>query len=509
MNIRIKKQLLKIYTVINYLGSVLYVIGFFFIIPLVSSVVWGRGYGSDPFIGFTVAIVVSFVVGFIFKRFETKADLKTSGAVLVCSLGWIVTSAVGAIPLVFGIGASYLDAYFEIMSGFTTTGITMFTGLDNFPISIILWRSITQWVGGLGILTFFLFVTSQVSGISRLFSAESHKIHVKRPVPGIANTIKILWGIYILLTSVIFFSLVLAGSSLFSSLNHALTTLSTGGFSPFDASIAHYQNIGHSHFRLIEYIIIFGMFLGGTNFLIHFRMLRGEFKGLIKTTEFRRWVMFIALFTVIIFLERVFNLSDIVQTSAGEGLWAKLESNFRASLFQVVSVITTTGFATKDIASSFFGSVSRQLFIVMMIMGGCVGSTAGGIKILRVSILLKMIKREIKKLVQPNSALDGLVVDHNKIDSDEIYRVSSLFFIWVVLLIFGGIVTAFFSNVGDFAAFSGMSSALGNIGPSYISIETMSQFNPIIKIVYILGMMAGRLEIIPVLLLFSPRGWEY
>lgn len=509
MNVRIRKQLGKISTVLNYLGSVLFVIGFFFIIPLITTLVWGEGYGSNPFIGFSIAIITAFVTGFMLKQFEKKADLKTSGAILVCSLGWIVTSAVGAIPLVFGIGASYLDAYFETMSGFTTTGITMFTGLDNFPVSILLWRSITQWIGGLGILTFFLFVTSQISGINRLFSAESHKINVKRPVPGIANTIKILWGIYILLTGVVITALLLAGTSFFSSLNHALTTLSTGGFSPFDASIAHYQSIGHPHFRLIEYIIIFGMFLGGTNFIVHFRILRGEFTGLIKTTEFRSWLMFIGLFVLIILLERIFGPSDILKTSTSSEFWSKLEENFRTTLFQVVSIITTTGYATQSIASSFFGSVAKQLFIVMMIIGGCVGSTAGGVKVLRISILLKMIKREIKKLVLPNRALDDVVVDHNKIDPDEIYRVSSLFFVWIVLLIFGGLVTAFFSQVDGFAAFSGMSSALGNIGPSYISVETMSQFNPIIKIVYILGMMAGRLEIIPVLLLFSPRGWEY
>lgn len=497
--------------VFSFLGSLLIVLGFISLIPLVIVLIYGEiNSGSNTMFAFTFSALVSLVIGWLLKRIFKSGVLNPVQAIFICSLGWIIVSAVGAIPFVISINASYLDAYFETMSGFTTTGITMFTGLDSMPRSIIFWRALIQWVGGLGILTFFLAVVSQAGGTHKLFGAESHKIDSTRPVPGMVNTVKILWGIYILFTVVIILALILAGSSVFDSVCHSFTALSTGGYSPYDASIAHYGQTGHINFIWIEYILIFGMFLGGTNFLIHYRALTGNIKAFFDNTEMRYWFGFIGLFSIIILLERFVKLvPDTSLQIFSPQFWQTLESNFRHTLFQVISVITTTGFGTVDIGSRFFGHVAQQLFLIMMMIGGCVGSTGGGIKVLRISILVKVIKREIHRLFSPKHAINYIVLDKKVVDKDEIYRVSGLFFSWIFLLVIGGMITAFFSNLNGYSSFSGMFSALGNIGPCYIPVAEMGQLHPVIKLTYIFGMLAGRLEILPVILLFSRKAWKY
>ncbi|MEA2096869.1 MAG: TrkH family potassium uptake protein [Candidatus Cloacimonadota bacterium] len=506
-----KNPLKTLNTVFNFLGSLLIVLGFILLIPLIIVIIYGEiNSGSNTMFAFTLSAFISLLLGLVFKKLFKGGNPNPVQAIFICSLGWVFVSAVGAIPFVISINASYLDAYFETMSGFTTTGITMFTGLDEMPRSIIFWRAIIQWVGGLGILTFFLAVVSQGGNAHKLFGAESHKINAARPVPGLANTVKILWGIYTFFTLVIIMGLIIVGSSVFDSICHSFTALSTGGYSPYDESIAHYQQIGHANFIWIEYILIFGMFLGGTNFLVHYRVLSGNVKAFFKTTEMKYWFGFIGIFSLIILLERFVKLipEGSLQLSNSQ-FWKLLESEFRNTLFQVVSIITTTGFGTVDIGSRFFGHVAKQLFLIMMVIGGCVGSTGGGIKILRISLLTKVIRREINKLFSPKKAINYILLDKKIVDKDEIYRVSSLFFAWIFLLIIGGMVTAFFSNLDGYSSFSGMFSALGNIGPCYISVAEMGQLHPLIKITYIFGMLAGRLEILPVLLLFSRRAWKY
>jgi trk system potassium uptake protein TrkH len=186
----------------------------------------------------------------------------------------------------------------------------------------------------------------------------------------------------------------------------------------------------------------------------------------------------------------------------------ELELAFRHSFFQVISILTTSGFATMNISSEFFGVAAKQLFLVMMVIGGCVGSTAGGFKVLRVAILNRLMFREIFKLRTSSKASTGLIIDRKILPEDEAHRISALFFTWMALLLFGGVVTALFSNHGPWASFSGMFSAMGNIGPCYISAPDMIAVHPVVKITYIFGMLAGRLEILPVLLLFSRKAWR-
>jgi trk system potassium uptake protein TrkH len=252
------------------------------------------------------------------------------------------------------------------------------------------------------------------------------------------------------------------------------------------------------------------MLLGGMNFLIHYRVLTKDIKALWDNIEIRYWWGFIFGFTALIMFNHLHKsgiLSLLFSQPANiePGIY---EQTFRTTIFQVVSILTTTGFGTKDIGSEFFPALSRQLFLAMMVIGGCVGSTGGGIKVLRIAILNKLVKREIWKIRVSGRASRGLVIDKKIVPAEESHRVAALFFAWMALLLLGGIITAFFSKLGGWESFSGMFSALGNIGPCYITNQEMILIHPVVKLTYIFGMLAGRLEILPVLLLFSRKAWK-
>ena len=279
-----------VHTVLHYTGMILLVLGVLLILPLLFVLFAGeiRG-GTRTLFAFLAPAALSFLAGILMKRSFRCGVPYTLRAMLICTLGWILCSAIGALPFVIGIGTSYIDAYFETMSGFTTTGITMLQGLDEMPKSVLFWRSLTQWVGGLGILTFFLVVVTASGSAEGLFSAESHKIFSRRPAPGLFRTLRILWAIYTLLTALTVAALVLEGLSLYDAISHAFTALSTGGYSPYDASIDYYRQAGYAHYIAIEYTLTAAMVLGGTNFFIHYRLLTGDARCLWDNLEVRLW----------------------------------------------------------------------------------------------------------------------------------------------------------------------------------------------------------------------------
>lgn len=498
---------------LDYLGVLLGIFGLLLLVPLLVQMAFpSRGAGQAPSHAFWIPAAVALVLGVVLKRNLEFPPLDNRRAMMLCALGWIVVSAVGALPFVLageamteavGRPVGYLDAYFETVSGFTTTGITMFSGLDEVPTSIIFWRGFTQWLGGLGILTFFLAVIfTGGSSAHRLYSAESHKIFAKRPEPGLLKTLRILWTIYGGFTVLIAGALWLEGVSPFDAICHAMTCISTGGYSPYDASIAHYAAAGHPRAVLIEYTVTFGMLLGGINFLVHYRVIRGGIKALWEGLEMRLWWAIVFGATAVVMVDHFRQFWP-----AAEG-WATLHDVFRTSLFQVVALVTTTGFGTEDIATDYFPAAAKQMFLVLMVVGGCVGSTGGGFKVLRIGVLVKMVGRQLKRLLYGPAAVHPVVVDGDPMPAEELRRIAALFFAWTGLLVFGGLVTALFSNHGTLASASGMFSALGNIGPCYISVADLARLNPIVKIVYIFGMLAGRLEIVPLLILFSRRTWR-
>ncbi|MHC4186691.1 MAG: TrkH family potassium uptake protein [Planctomycetota bacterium] len=510
-----RNRYVRFNSVLYFTGNLLVVFGLILLFPVIFVLSYWSKYGDgvSTLKAFLITSALSFVIGLFFRVVFKRGRLDTSGAMLTCAVAWLTISALGAIPFVIGIGSSYLDGYFEAMSGFTTTGITVFSDLDLMPRSILFWRSLTQWLGGLGILSFFLVVVfggGGAGGLHHVFSAESHKIASARPAPSLFRTVKILWGVYGLFTVLSMIALTLEGMTFYDSLCHSLTALSTGGFSPHDSSIAFYRLNGHPNYRLIEYTVTFMMLLGGVNFLVHYRVLVGKFRALWDNTEMRYWWGMILTFVVLIILDHLRKTGVLGQLFRGDlALSAgEFEKIFRNTIFQVIAILTTTGFGTEDIGSDFFGACSRQLFLVMMVIGGCVGSTGGGFKVLRVAILNKLMLRELFKMRVPSRASTPLVIDQAIVPDDESHRIAGLFFVWIGLLVVGGCITALFSHLGALESVSGMFSALGNIGPCYISVPDMIEIHWVVKITYIVGMLAGRLEIIPVLLLFSWKAWR-
>lgn len=487
----------RLTVILKLMTPLFYVFAGILLIPMLSGIFF-----EESMLTFIIPAIISLSIGIILsltlKKLEIKVDLVT--AMMLTALAWIALSIIGGLPYMIGLKKGFVDATFESVSAFTTTGITVFTGLDDMSKSILLWRSLSQWLGGLGILTFFLLLASNSeSEIWQLFSAEGHKISSSRPVPNVFSTIRIFWLIYGLFTAIEIILLRLLGLTVFDAINHSLTSLSTGGFSTHDASVAYFKIAGYEHYKLIEYVITIFMALGGINFLVHFRALTKHPKAYIKDVETRGYFSIIFGFTAITML----------------GVWMlrglpfdAIEMTFRKTVFQMVSLITTTGFGTEDIGSDFFPAVSKQLFVILMIIGGSVGSTAGGIKVLRTIILGKSVKREITKIRLPRNAVLPITVAKNIIDDEEVTRISALIFAWLMLIVVGSWITVMFSDLGAFEGFSGMASAVGNIGPFYFSVDKMISLSPVIKITYIIGMLAGRLELIPLMILFSRKSWK-
>ena len=483
---------------VDYLGALLWTSGLILFVPLVVLGLYAHaGYREVSPLSFVVPALFALALGFGLKRRGGFRPLDSRGAMLLCVFGWVIVSAIGALPLYMGLRISYLDAFFEAVSGFTTTGITMLSGLDRMPRSILFWRALMQWLGGLGILAFFLAVVHNVGSAHHLFSAESHKIFAERPAPSLFRTLKILWTIYAVLTLGVAALLAVEGASVFDAVAHAMTALSTGGYSPHDASIGYYRLNGYPHAVWIEYTILLAMVLGGMNFFIHYRIATGGIQALWDNAETRLFWVFLAGGTALVMLDHC------SRPGPPDGA-----DTFRDSAFQVVSVMTTTGFATRDIGGDYFPALARQVFLVLMVIGGCVGSTGGGFKVLRIGVLFGMVRRQVQRVIQGRTSVNLVTVDGEPVGLEEMRRIAALFFAWIMLLAIGGAVTAFFSDHGPVESASGMFSALGNVGPCYISAADLTALHPAVKITYIAGMLAGRLEILPVLLLFSRRTWR-
>lgn len=490
----------KLKGIIKIQSSLFIILGFILLVPLLISFLYQEP--QKMYFAFIWPSLISFLIGIIsfYTTRNTEVKITLTLSMMICAVAWISISLVGSLPFMYGIDKGFMNSFFEAVSGLTTTGITVFEGLDVMPLSIIFWRALIQWIGGLGILTFFLFITFSSEGdIWQLFSAEGHKINSSRPVPNVFETVKILWLIYFAFTVLESMILNLLGLSVFDAITHSMTSLSTGGFSRYDASIAYFELAGYKNFKAIEYVITFFMLLGGMNFLIHYKIIFDTPKYITEDVETKNYLKIILGFSILMMISMLAMQIDIFKN---------FEEVFRKTIFQVVSVITTTGFGTQDIGSEFFPALAKQLFLILMVIGGSVGSTSGGIKVMRITILTRLFKREVKRIYLPNKAVIPVVISNTKISDDEIYRVSGLFLGWLLIVIVGSGITALFSDLDAFQSISGMASAMGNIGPFYFPVSKMIVLSPVIKLTYIFGMLAGRLEILPILVLFSIKAWK-
>ncbi len=485
-------------SVLNYLGSLLFVFGFLMMLPALVNIFF-----PDPHI--SARIISAFVVPglllsvcglFLTKHLPTSVpDIQES--MIITALAWVVISIASSIPLFLLLNHSFIDAFFEATSGITASGLTIFTGLEEMPPAILFWRSFMQWIGGIGILTFFLAVSFRGgSAAATLFSAESHKIQSSRPVPGIFNTVKIIWTIYVCMTISAFILLYLEGMTFFDALNHTLTLVSTGGFSTHDASIAYFSQFRNGW--MMEYTMIFFMLMGGTNFLIHYKVSTGNWRVLYQDFEMR-------LFWFIILGAVLFIGADIYIAHGHKLLasWTTFHLHFRTTLFQTISIITSTGYATRNLNDPYYPALAKQVFLLLMFVGGCIGSTAGGFKVLRLGVLWQTLTSELKQLSLPPKAVVPLVIQRRIISPREIKRVCALLFAWISLIWIGTSVTLACTDLNGIQAISGMLSAVSNMGPFFFSTHELAAFPAAVKGCYIFGMLAGRLEVLPLFVLFA------
>jgi len=481
----------KLSTVLHYLGVVLIAFAFLQALPLVVSAIY-RETVQFPFRIYVIPATISAGLGALLTSLFRPRPLTGGAGMAVAALGWFGLSLIGAVPYWLALKITYLDAFFESANGFTTTGMTVFSGLDGLPHSILFWRALTQWIGGLGIFTLFLLILRGSGTTNVLYLAESHKATTRRFSPGLFSSLRILWGIYAGLTVGCGLALWAEGMGPFDAVAHALTTVSTGGFSTHDASIAYFA--GFPHYGAIEGTIVLFMFLGGTSFLVHWSLLRRRWEEIRRNSELYLWIAGIVAATLVV-------------AFLGEP-GGPIGSRLQIALFQVVSIATTTGFRTVSINNPVFTPLARQVFLLLMLIGGCVGSTSGGMKVRRIGIAWGLVRHFLRRASRPAHAVVTFTYDGEVVPPEEINRTVVIVLSWLGLVGIGSLITGAFTDLPALSVFSGMVSAVSNVGPAFISPHDFMSISPVIKVFYILGMVAGRLEILPLLLIFSRRVWR-
>jgi trk system potassium uptake protein TrkH len=419
----------------------------------------------------------------------------------IVTLGWIGYAMFGSLPYLFaGVNGvnNPVDAVFEAMSGFSTTGATTIFGLDDTPRSILFWRSMTQWLGGMGIIVLSLAILPFLGvGGMQLFEAEAPGPTKDRLSPRIQDTAKLLWGVYVLLTVIEAVLLYLGGMNAFESLCHSLTTMATGGFSTRDASIAAYNTYTHV-------VISVFMLLAGVNFALHYHALRREVGRYRDSEELRFYLMLIAGASLVVTVALWFDRS--VEGS----LLVKL----RDGVFQTISLMTTTGYATADYEK--WPAVAQFVLMAVMFVGGCAGSTAGSVKVVRILLLAKHAILQLSRLIHP-SEVRPLKLDHKPVSREVIQSILGFFALFMAIFLIGsGIMAGILPHNSDghadlLTGTTAVISALGNVGPALGAVgptETYTHIPALGKIVLAVCMLVGRLEVFTVLVLFFPSFWR-
>ena len=424
-------------------------------------------------------------------KFKSEASVNKREGYLIVVLGWLAMAIFGSLPYYLsGFAQGVTNSFFESMSGLTTTGATIFTDIEYLPKGLLFWRSITQWIGGMGIivLTIALFPLLGIAGIE-LFVAEapgptSDKLH-----PRIKETAKRLWFIYVGLTALLFVVLMIEGMTGYDAINHALTTMATGGFSTKNSSIAHYDS------ALIQYTIIFFMFLAGTNYTLIYYSFKGKFEKVWGSEELRLYITVVLLSTVVISYG-LFGRGDM-----------GVEAAVRGGLFTVVSLITTTGFVTIDYTA--FSETVLVFSFFLLFVGACAGSTSGGIKLVRHLVFLKNSLYEFKRILHPR-AMIRIKINKSVVAPRVLTHI--LVFLLIYLMTFAvGTVVVSVLGLDFMSALGAVATSLGNVGPGIGSVGPIDNFAHLpdaIKWVLSVLMLMGRLELFTVLVLFTPYFWK-
>ncbi len=475
---------MRLNIILPLLSQVLLIVGVSIFIPLS----WSLYLNDGMWVYFVVTIlIVLFCSAALYYYFPMKDDpIKPIEGYMIVTVSWLTVVLLGSTPFVLSGTMGFSDAFFETMSGFTTTGASILTDIESTPPSILMWRSLTQWLGGMGIVVLFIALMLRLgSGANRIFSAEAPGTVVEKLTPRLSNTAKNLWKIYLLFTAAQIILLFVAGMTFFDAMAHTFTSIATGGFSTKNNSIGFFIDN-----PTIQLIIIVFMFFGGTNFsLFYFTYRKRSLKVFWESEEFKLYVSITALATLLVLFSLLISGAEV------QGILPL------TALFQVVSIITTTGYATVDY--DIWPNMARNVMFILFFIGGSMGSTAGGIKMLRILILLKATAAELFRFRHP-SIVHGIKVNRVQIDDRLVINTFAFFFVYFLMVGIGTIVMSFMDL--DFeSALSAVLACLGVIGPGFGVVGPVENYADIPvfgKYFLSLFMLLGRLEIFTILVLF-------
>jgi len=479
---------MNIAMILRNLGKLLLVEAGCMLLPLLVAVI----YNQNDIMAFLITIMILVVIGFALSKIPARnKNIYARDGFAIVSLGWILVSLFGALPFcISGAIPSYIDAVFETVSGFTTTGSSILRDVESLPKGLLFWRSFTNWIGGMGVLVMMLAVlpTARADTL-QIMKAESPGPDPGKLVPRIGQSAKILYRMYIGLSLIQVILLLIAGMPLYDTLIHTFSTAGTGGFSNMNTSVGAYNNVYY------EIIIGVFMFLFGVNFTLYYQVLNGDVKSIAKDEEFRFYFFTVAGAIVLI----TCNLWGPIFGTIWESL--------RYSFFQVSSVITTTGFSSTNF--DVWPAFSKTILVALMFIGASAGSTGGGIKCLRFLLLFKTIKREVRRIIHPRS-IYTVKYGGKTVNGDVLFGVMNYFFVSIILFA----VSLFLVSLDDFdmvSNFTAVAATLNNIGPGLGIVGPMGNFadySDLSKIVFSFTMLFGRLEIYPMLILFAPTFWK-
>ncbi|MGJ8667512.1 MAG: TrkH family potassium uptake protein [Patiriisocius sp.] len=488
--------------IIHLMGLLLTVNGGFMLLSSLISFLCKDGVFKEMVLSGIVTMAIGGII-MLLTRNHKKEIVKRDGYIIV-TMGWVIMSLAGTIPYVFtGAIPNFTNAFFETMSGYSTTGASILSDIESIPKGVLFWRSITHWIGGMGIIVLAIAILPLLGiGGMQLFAAEAPGPGGDKLHPRITDTAKRLWLIYVGYTIAETILLKFAGMSFFDAINHSLSTLSTGGFSTKNDSVAHWNDN-----PLIQYIIIVFMFLAGTNFVLSYYAFKGRFSKILKDEEFKVYGLVIISLTVIAACLIYLDVDMTASSIAHPMLLGQFESGFRHALFQVLTIVTTTGFISADY--TVWTPLLTVFFFGLMFLGGSSGSTSGGIKIVRHLIMIKNGLMEFKRTLHPN-AIIPVRYNNKSVQQPIVFNILGFFILYMLSFIVGVLV---FSALGlDFkTALGGAASTLGNVGPALGDLGPVDNYGGLpsaAKWWASFLMLIGRLELFTVLILFTPFFWR-
>lgn len=474
--------------IIKVIGKLLMIEGLALSLPFLVALYYRHGDAK----AFFISIILCLVAGTVFSAIPSKSQsIKIKEGLAVVTFGWIAFSIFGAFPfLISGAIPSFADALFETISGFTTTGASILTEIEGLPYGILFWRSFTHWLGGMGILVFTIALLPKMgAGSFQIIKAESPGPISEKVVPRVKDTAVILYAIYISVTIIEIVLLMFGGMDLYEASVHAFGTVGTGGFSTKNASIGHYN-------PYIQWVITIFMFASGTNFALYYLMFKGKFANAFKDEEWRFYTGVVLVSTAIIFVDLTAN------NIYGGGIFETI----RHSAFQVIAIVTTTGYSTADFDQ--WPSVSKAMLMTLFFVGGCAGSTGGSVKNIRLLVAVKSIGNSISKVLHPRAVLP-VKINGKSVGQDTIFIILNFIILWAFITLLSTVVVAL-DGYPLIDSFSAVAATFCNVGPGFGVVGptcNFSVFSDGIKYYLSFLMLIGRLEMYTVLALFAPRFW--